>query len=199
MEFITEKFLLQTSESELLYNEYAKDMPICDYHCHLPVKSIAEDKTFDNITQIWLYGDHYKWRAMRANGIDEKFCTGNATDKEKFMAWAATVPKTLRNPLYHWTHLELKRYFGIEKLLNPQTAEEIYEKCNEMLRTSQFSVKNLIRKMNVRVICTTDDPIDDLKYHKQLKGDFEIKVLPSFRPDKAMTPENGGYIDYIEK
>ena len=185
--FLSEDFLLQTKTAKILYHEHANKMPIYDYHCHIPVSQIADDKQFDNLTQIWLYGDHYKWRAMRINGVPECFCTGNATDYEKFEKWSQTVPYTLRNPLYHWTHLELKRYFGVEKLLNPNTAKEIYDTCSKMLRTPEYSVRNLLRKSNVKVICTTDDPLDSLEYHRKMREDgFEIKVLPTWRPDKAM-------------
>lgn len=185
--FLTDDFLLRTETARVLYHQYAKDMPIIDYHCHLPPDQIAQDKQFENLTQIWLYGDHYKWRAMRANGINEKFCTGNASDWEKFEQWAATVPYTMRNPLYHWTHLELKRYFDIDLILNKDTAREIYDTCNEKLKQPEFSVKGLLHKMNVKVICTTDDPIDSLAYHKQIaEQNFGIQVLPTFRPDKVM-------------
>jgi glucuronate isomerase len=193
--FLSEDFLLHTETAKILYREFARDMPILDYHCHLPVEDIAGDRNFDNLTQIWLNGDHYKWRAMRANGIAERFITGAATDYEKFETWAATVPKTLRNPLYLWTHLELKRCFGIsDKILNPDTAGEIYETCTEMLQTEEFSTRNILRQMNVKLLCTTDDPVDDLAHHLELSRDqsFEITVLPAFRPDKAMavdTPE----------
>ena len=164
-------------------------MPIFDYHCHLPVREIADNKKFENLTQIWLKGDHYKWRAMRANGIEERRVTGNATDLEKFLAWAVTVPKTLRNPLYHWTHLELKRYFGISgKLLSPETAKEIYATCSEMLQSGDFSTRRILQRMNVKVVCTTDDPTDKLEHHLRIKEDrtFPVKVLPAFRPDKAL-------------
>ncbi|MBP9739472.1 MAG: glucuronate isomerase, partial [Chitinophagaceae bacterium] len=147
--FLDENFLLTNKTAEKLYHEYAKDMPIIDYHCHLPQQQIAEDKNFENLSQIWLYGDHYKWRAMRTNGIDERYCTGDATDYEKFQQWAATVPYTLRNPLYHWTHLELQRYFGITELLDSSSARRIYDECSEKLRSPEYSVKNLLRKMNV--------------------------------------------------
>ena len=190
--FLSEEFLLQTQTAKTLYNDFARDMPILDYHCHLPVADIAGDRNFDNLTQIWLNGDHYKWRAMRANGIAERFITGDATDYEKFLAWAATVPRTLRNPLYLWTHLELKRCFGIgDKILNPATAREIYDACSEMLQTEEFSTRNILRRMNVKLLCTTDDPVDDLAHHLQLNNDqnFEIKVLPAYRPDKAMAVE----------
>lgn len=191
--FLSDNFLLQTKSAEKLYHQYAASMPIFDYHCHLPVEEIAADKKFTNLTQIWLSGDHYKWRAMRANGIDEKYITGSATDEEKFQAWAATVPKTLRNPLFHWTHLELKRPFGIkDTLLNPDTADDIYAKCSEMLQQDEFSTRGLLQQMNVKVVCTTDDPLDSLEYHQQLRDDtdFSVKILPTFRPDKAMAVEN---------
>jgi len=185
--FLDENFLLKNKTAEKLYHEYAKDMPIIDYHCHLPQQQIAEDKNFENLTQIWLYGDHYKWRAMRSNGVDEKYCTGDASDEEKFMAWAKTVPFTLRNPLYHWTHLELQRYFDVHEVLNEHSAKRIYDECSAKLRTPEYSVRNLLKKMNVKTICTTDDPIDDLAFHQQLKNEgFEIPVLPAFRPDNAM-------------
>jgi glucuronate isomerase len=189
--FLSEDFLLQTQTARLLYHEHASKMPIIDYHCHLPPNEIAEDKQFKNLTQIWLYGDHYKWRAMRTNGIEEKYCTGDADDYAKFEKWADTVPYTMRNPLYHWTHLELRNPFGIKKLLNSSTAKEVYEECTAKLQTPEFRVKSILQKMNVRVICTTDDPTDSLEYHQQLKAaNFEIQVLPTFRPDKGMTPEN---------
>jgi glucuronate isomerase len=189
--FLSEDFLLQTKTARVLYHEYAKRMPIIDYHCHLPPNEIAEDKQFRNLTQIWLYGDHYKWRAMRTNGIPEKYCTGDADDYAKFEKWAETVPYTMRNPLYHWTHLELKNPFGIQKILNPKTAREIYDECTAKLQTPEFSVRGILRQMNVKVICTTDDPTDNLEYHKKIKADkFEIQVLPTFRPDKGMAPEN---------
>ena len=200
--FMDEDFLLETETSKKLYHDYAAQMPIYDYHCHLPPEQIAEDKTFDNLTQIWLYNDHYKWRAMRANGVDEKYCTGDASDQEKFRQWAWTVPYTIRNPLYHWTHLELKRYFGIEgKLLNSQTGEDIYQECSEKLKTPEFSVRNLMRKMKVKIACTTNDPLEDLASHKALAEDgFEIKVLPTFRPDKAINALNRkNYNDYLDR
>ena len=189
--FITDDFLLQTETAGRLYHNYAEKMPIYDYHCHLPVADIAEDKNFENLTQIWLYGDHYKWRAMRTNGIDEKYITGSTSDYEKFEKWAATVPYCLCNPLYHWTALELKRYFGIDKLLSPDTAKEIYEKSGKLLKSPEYSCRNLLRKMKVKVLCTTDDPADTLEHHIKLKeDDFEIKVLPAWRPDKGMATEN---------
>ena len=166
--FLDENFLLQTKSAETLYHEFAKSMPIIDYHNHLSPEQIANDISFENITQAWLYGDHYKWRAMRTNGINEKYCTGNASDVEKFEQWAATVPYTLRNPLYHWTHLELQRYFNIDKVLNPTTAKEIYEEATAILKTPSYTVRGLLGKMNVKTLCTTDDPIDSLEHHKKL-------------------------------
>lgn len=189
--FLDENFLLTTKTAQELYHSYAKDMPVIDYHNHLPPEQIAEDKIFDNLTQVWLYGDHYKWRAMRANGVAEDYCTGNKPDKEKFLQWARTVPYTLRNPLYHWTHLELQRYFNVHTVLNPESAEKIYDDCSALLQTPAFSVRNLLRKMNVNVVGTTDDPTDSLAHHRRIREDgFEIKVLPSFRPDKAMAVED---------
>ena len=190
-EFITEDFLLHSESARKLYHEYAEKMPIFDYHCHIPPEQIAGDIQFENLTHVWLYGDHYKWRAMRTNGVDERYCTGDASDYEKFEKWAETVPYCLCNPLYHWTHLELKRYFGIDELLNADSAKRIYDTCSGLLGTSEFSVRNLMRKMNVKVICTTDDPTDTLEHHKKIAADsFEIKVLPAWRPDKGMATEN---------
>ncbi len=204
-EFITEDFLLQTKTAKTLYHEFAEKMPIYDYHCHLPVEKIAADHRFENLTRIWLYGDHYKWRAMRTNGVAERYCTGQASDYEKFEKWAKTVPYCLRNPLYHWTHLELKSPFGItDKLLNPTTAREIYDTCSEMLRSSEFSVRNIMRKMNVKLVCTTEGPLDNLEHHKKIRDDgFEIKVHTAFRPDKGMAVEDiaslNSWIDKLEK
>jgi glucuronate isomerase len=204
--FLSDDFLLHTETARRLYHEYAEHQPIFDYHCHLPVEEIATDKKFANLTRIWLNGDHYKWRAMRANGIDEKFITGDAADDEKFRAWAATVPKTLRNPLYHWTHLELKKPFGIEGvLLNTETADAIYARCSDMLGQDRFSTCGLLRQMNVQVVCTTDDPIDSLEHHRRIAaGTFcQTRVLPAFRPDKAMAVENpdsyNRYLDQLEQ
>jgi glucuronate isomerase len=202
--FLDENFLLHTKTAQKLYHDYAKSMPIIDYHCHLPQQQIAEDKQFENLTQIWLYGDHYKWRAMRTNGADEKYCTGNASDYEKFEKWAEVVPYTLRNPLYHWTHLELQRYFDVHKVLSPSTAKEIYDECTAKLQTPEFSVRNLLRKMDVRTVCTTDDPVDTLEYHAQLQAErFEIPILPAFRPDAAMNVDNpvnfNNYVSKVEK
>ena len=199
--FLDENFLLQTDTARQLYHGFAKEMPIIDYHNHLMPEQIANDINFENLTQIWLYGDHYKWRAMRGNGVNEKYCTGAATDYEKFEQWAATVPYTLRNPLYHWTHLELQRYFDIDKILSPDTAREIYDVCSAKLKTPEYSVKNLLRKMNVKVLCTTDDPTDSLVHHQKIKADgFEIKVLPTFRPDKAMNVDDvDSFNAYVNK
>ena len=199
--FLDENFLLESATAQLLYHQYAKQMPIIDYHCHLSPQMIAEDHQFENLSQVWLAGDHYKWRAMRTNGIDESYCTGNKADEEKFAQWAATVPYTLRNPLYHWTHLELQRYFGITKTLNPETAKEIYDACSAMMRMPEFSVKNILRKMNVALVCTTDDPVDSLEYHIQLKKEgFEIPILPAFRPDQAMNVNSAAvFNNYVKK
>ena len=199
--FMDEHFLLQNKTAAYLYHEYAKSLPVIDYHCHLSPKQIAEDHQFKNITEAWLAGDHYKWRAMRANAISEKYCTGDAVDQDKFKQWAATVPYTLRNPLYHWTHLELQRYFGMNEILSPETADRIYAVCSADLQKPEFSVKNLLRKMNVALICTTDDPVDNLYYHLQLKKDgFEIPILPTFRPDLAMdVKEPLKFIAYLQK
>ncbi|MHC4647626.1 MAG: glucuronate isomerase [Planctomycetota bacterium] len=191
-EFISEDFLLQNQTARVLYHEDAAKMPIYDYHCHLPADRIASDHRFDNLTQIWLEGDHYKWRAMRANGADERYCTGDARPYEKFEKWAETAPFTIGNPLYHWTHMELKNTFGIkDKLLGPKTAKEIYEVCSEMLRTPQFSVRNILRRMNVKLVCTTEGPLDSLDAHKRIREDgFEIKVYAAFRPDKGLAVED---------
>lgn len=199
--FLDENFLLENKAAENLYHGYAASMPIIDYHNHLPPDQIANDINFENITQVWLYGDHYKWRAMRANGINEKYITGNASDEEKFLQWSATVPYTMRNPLYHWTHLELQRYFDIKDILSGKTAKKIYDECSSLLATKEYSVKNLLRKMNVKVLCTTDDPTDSLEHHKKIKDDgFEIKVLPAFRPDKAMNADDViAFNQYIDK
>lgn len=200
-QFLDEHFLLSTATSRKLYHDYAKEMPVIDYHCHLPPAQIAADTAFENITQAWLYGDHYKWRAMRTNGVHESYCTGNRSDWEKFEKWASTVPYTLRNPLYHWTHLELQRYFGINDILNASSAAAIYASCNEQLHTKEYTTRNLLRKMNVALVCTTDDPADTLEYHQQLKnGGFEIPILPAFRPDLAMNVDDPvKYNAYLRK
>ncbi|HLN55891.1 MAG TPA: glucuronate isomerase [Bacteroidales bacterium] len=187
--FINEKFLLTSATAEKLYYTYSEKQPVIDFHCHLSPAMIADDKKFENITKAWLEGDHYKWRAMRTNGIGEKYCTGDASDTEKFTKWAETVPYTIGNPLYHWTHLELARYFGITELLSPKTAGSIYEKASAMLQKSDFSVRSLLKRMKVEIVCTTDDPADSLEHHKRLKG-FEIKVLPTFRPDNVLKTED---------
>ncbi|CAM3984635.1 D-glucuronate isomerase [Pedobacter westerhofensis] len=203
-QFLDENFLLNSQTAQDLYHQFAKDMPIIDYHCHLPPDQIAEDRNFENLTQVWLYGDHYKWRAMRANGVSEDYITGNKSDWEKFEKWAETVPYTLRNPLYHWTHLELQRYFDIYDILSPATAKKIYDECTAKLQTPEYSVKNLLKKMNVLTVATTDDPCDDLAHHKKLKAEgFEVKILPAFRPDKAMNADDlialNAYIAKLEK
>ncbi len=191
MTFITENFLLHSDTACELYHEHAKNQPIFDYHCHLPPEDIASDRQFENLTEIWLEGDHYKWRAMRANGVDERYCTGEADPYEKFLAWARTVPKTLRNPLYHWSHLELKRYFGIDLLLNESTADEIWKEANEKLNRPEFSVHGILKKFRVSVICTTDDPTDTLEHHKRIaENRLPTRVYPAFRPDKALTVDN---------
>ncbi len=199
--FLDEDFLLSTKTSQKLYHNFAKGLPIIDYHCHLPPDQIADDINFKNLTQIWLYGDHYKWRAMRANGVPEEYITGNRTDYEKFEKWAETVPYTMRNPLYHWTHLELQRYFDVYDILSPSTAKKIYDECTEKLQSPEYSVRNLMLRMKVEMSGTTDDPLDDLAYHQKIKKDgFAIKVHPSFRPDKAMQADNIPALnDYIQK
>lgn len=198
--FLNENFILQTETAEYLYHEHAKKMPIIDYHCHLIPQQIAENKRFENITQPWLYGDHYKWRAMRTNGVDERFCTGDASDWEKFRKWAETVPHTLRNPLYHWTHLELKGYFGVTELLNAQSAKSIYDRTSEMLQSDDYRVHGLLKKMNVELVCTTDDPIDSLEFHAQHQGANATRMLPTWRPDKAMAIEDAVlYNSYLDK
>jgi glucuronate isomerase len=189
--FITEDFLLQTDFARTLYYNYAKDLPIIDYHCHLSPELIADNHVFSTLTEIWLKGDHYKWRAMRTLGVSEKFITGNARDDEKFDQWAYTVPFTMRNPLYHWTHLELMRYFAVHDLLKPESAAAIYQRCNERLATPGYHTHSLLRKMNVEIICTTDDPCDSLEAHKRIaESNFNITVLPTFRPDKAYAIED---------
>lgn len=186
-QFLDEHFLLNNKTAQELYHGYAKQMPIIDYHCHLSPQQIATDKQFQSITEAWLAGDHYKWRAMRTNGVEEKYCTGDVADRDKFKQWASTVPYTLRNPLFHWTHLELQRYFGITDILNEKTADKIYDQCTALLQSKDYTVKHLLRKMNVALVCTTDDPVDSLEYHAKLKKDgFEIPILPAFRPDQAM-------------
>ncbi len=197
--FLDENFLLQSKTAQQLYHEFAAGMPIIDYHNHLIPEQVANDINFENLTQAWLYGDHYKWRAMRANGVNEQFITGNAGDFEKFQQWAATVPFTLRNPLYHWTHLELQRYFDVQDILNADSAAKIYDECSAKLQTKEYSVRGLLKKMNVKLICTTDDPVDSLEYHQQLsKEDTFTKMNPAFRPDKAMNVDDtASFNDYL--
>lgn len=201
--FLDDNFLLQSKTAQELYHTYSKHLPIIDYHNHLIPEQIANNSSFENISQVWLNGDHYKWRAMRTNGVNEKYITGDASDKEKFLKWAETVPYTLRNPLYHWTHLELQRYFGITDILSPKTAEKIYDLTAEKLAQPQYSVRGLLKMMNVEVVCTTDDPIDDLRYHQQFAQENEsFRMLPAFRPDKAMNSDDiaalNKYIDQVE-
>ncbi|MBQ8634323.1 MAG: glucuronate isomerase, partial [Lachnospiraceae bacterium] len=199
--FMDEDFLLSNETAKTLYHNYAKQVPIIDYHCHINPQEIAEDRQFDTITQVWLGGDHYKWRQMRTNGIDEKYITGDASDYEKFEKWAATLQKAIGNPLYHWSHLELQRYFDYKKPLSPATAEEVWDVCNKKLADPSMTVRNIIRQSNVETICTTDDPIDSLEWHKKIAEDetFDVKVLPAWRPDKAMNLEKPEYLDYLAK
>lgn len=199
--FMGKNFLLTTETARELFHGYAENMPIIDYHCHINPKEIAEDRKFENITQVWLGGDHYKWRQMRSNGIDERYITGNASDREKFQKWAETLEKAIGNPLYHWSHLELQRYFDYHGVLNGETAETVWNLCNEKLAEDSMSVRNIIRRSNVKVICTTDDPIDDLRWHKQIAADPEVdfKVYPAWRPDRAMNIEKPDFMEYVEK
>ena len=200
-EFIDENFLLESKTARELYFNHASTMPIIDYHCHLLPREISENRKFENLTKIWLDGDHYKWRAMRANGINEKYITGDAGDYDKFARWAETVPYTLRNPLYHWTHLELKRFFGINKILNPASCQQIYEECSKLLQSDDFSTRNILKRFKVEVVCTTDDPADSLEYHRKIREDkFEVKVLPTFRPDKSMQfADRKAFNDYLDR
>jgi glucuronate isomerase len=198
--FINENFLLTNKTAIKLYNLFAKELPIIDFHNHLSPKEIADNRKFDTITKVWLEGDHYKWRAMRAAGVDEEFITGNALDEEKFMAWAKTVPLTLRNPLYHWTHLELARYFDIFELLNEKSAASIYNKCNNILNSGNNNVQDLLEKVKAEVVCTTDDPVDTLEFHKALQGNKKMRVLPSFRPDTTYAAQNAeNYNKYLAR
>ena len=198
--FMDKDFLLQTETAKYLYHNHASKMPICDYHCHLNPQEIAEDKRYKNITEIWLGGDHYKWRAMRSFGIDEEYITGNASDFEKFKAFAKAMPYLIGNPIYHWSHLELKEYFGIEETLSEKNAEEIWNRCNEIIQSEDFSARTIIEKSNVKYIGTTDDPADDLKWHIEISKDdsFDCEVGPSFRPDKAVKIGNEGFSNYIK-
>ena len=199
--FMDQDFLLGTDTARHLYHDYAEKMPIIDYHCHINPQEIYEDRTFENITRVWLGGDHYKWRLMRSNGVEERYITGDAPDREKFQKWAETLELAIGNPLYHWSHLELQRYFGYTGYLNGETAEEVWNLCNEKLQQAGMTARSIIRKSRVTVICTTDDPVDTLEWHKKLaqEGDFEVKVLPAWRPDKAMYIEKPDYTDYIGK
>lgn len=195
------EFLLSTETAQELYHNFAAKVPVLDYHCHINPQEIAEDRKFENITQVWLGGDHYKWRQMRSNGVDEYYITGSAPDREKFQKWAETLEKAIGNPLYHWSHLELQRFFGYHGVLNGETAEEVWNLCNAKLQEDGMSVRNLIRQSGVTLICTTDDPADDLRWHKLLAEDesFDVQVLPAWRPDKAMNLEKPDYLEYLEK
>ncbi|PJG84717.1 glucuronate isomerase [Conservatibacter flavescens] len=200
--FMCEDFLLSSEVARRLYHDYAKHQPIFDYHCHLSPKDIAEDRQFNDLTEIWLEGDHYKWRALRTAGVEEHFITGKASSKEKYQKWVETVPKCIGNPLYHWTHLELRRPFGIvNTLFNSESAEEIWEKCNALLAKPEFSARGILKQMNVKLVGTTDDPIDDLRYHQQIKADpsIDIEVVPTFRPDRAFKIELAGFLDYLQQ
>jgi len=199
--FMDENFLLTTETAQKLYHEYAEVMPILDYHCHLNPQEIYEDRKYENITQVWLGGDHYKWRQMRSNGVEERFVTGDASDREKFQKWAETLEMAIGNPLYHWSHLELKQYFGYEGYLNGETAEEVWNLCNEKLAQDSMTARNLIRQSNVTLVCTTDDPVDSLEWHAKIAADetFDVQVLPTWRPDKAMYLEKPDYLTYLGK
>lgn len=199
--FMDKDFLLSNETAKILYHDYAAKMPIIDYHCHINPQEIAQDRRFDTITQVWLGGDHYKWRQMRSNGIEENFVTGDATDFEKFQKWAETLQKAIGNPLYHWSHLELQRYFNYYGTLGAKTAKDVFELCNDKLKESDMSVRGLIKQSNVETICTTDDPIDSLEWHKKIAEDksFNVKVLPALRPDKAMNIEKPEFTDYLAK
>ena len=198
-QFMDKDFLLSTEAAQMLYHQFAENMPILDYHCHINPKEICENRKFENITQVWLGGDHYKWRQMRSNGVDEKYITGDGSDREKFQAWAETLPKLIGNPLYHWSHLELRRYFGYEGYLNGDTAEEVWNLCNAKLQDDSMTVRNIIKQSGVTLICTTDDPVDSLEWHKKIAEDptFDVQVLPAWRPDKAMNVEKPTYAEYI--
>ena len=196
--FLDKDFLLETETAKRLFHEYAENMPIIDYHCHLNPKEIYEDMKYNNITEVWLGGDHYKWRQMRSNGVEEKYITGDASDKDKFIKWAETLEMAIGNPLYHWSHLELKKYFGYEGYLSSETAEEVWELCNDKLKNGDLSARKLIEVSNVDVICTTDDPVDSLEWHKKIKEDnFSVRVLPTWRPDKALHIEKDSFSDYL--
>ena len=200
-QFMDKDFLLSTDMAKTLYHDFAENVPILDYHCHINPQEIAEDRKFENITQVWLGGDHYKWRQMRSNGVEEKYITGDASDREKFQKWAETMPKLIGNPLYHWSHLELKKYFGYDGYLNGDTAEEVWNLCNAKLQDDSMTVRNIIKQSNVTLICTTDDPIDTLEWHKKIAADdtFDVQVLPAWRPDKATNIEKPDFTEYIGK
>ena len=200
-QFMDKDFLLSTPTAQHLFHDYADQMPIVDYHCHINPKEIAEDRKFENITQVWLGGDHYKWRFMRSCGVDEHFITGDASDKEKFLKWAEVLGKAIGNPLFHWSHLELQKYFGYHGVLNKNTAEEVWELCNKRLAQPDMTVRNIIKQSNVTLICTTDDPVDSLEWHKKIAEDasFDVKVLPAWRPDKAMNIEKPTYLEYLDQ
>ncbi|WP_404455206.1 glucuronate isomerase [Virgibacillus necropolis] len=200
-QFLDKDFLLETETAKELFHKYAKDMPIFDYHCHLTAKEIAEDRRFSSIAEAWLGEDHYKWRLLRANGVPEEYVTGSKSDKEKFIKWAETVPQLIGNPLYHWTHLELQRCFGIDEVLTSETAEQIWQKSNKKIQQGNFSAREIIKQFDVRALCTTDDPVDSLDYHKQLKEDhsFDTKVLPTFRPDGALNIHADTFVNWIER
>lgn len=200
-QFMDEDFLLETETARILYHQYASKVPILDYHCHISSQEIAEDRKFENITQLWLGGDHYKWRQMRSNGVEERYITGDAPDREKFRKWAETLEKAIGNPLYHWSHLELQRYFGYYGVLNGETAAEVWNLCNAKLQEDGMSARNLIRQSNVTLLCTTDDPVDSLKWHDRIAADesFDVQVLPAWRPDRAMNLEKPDYLDYLKK
>ena len=199
--FMDKDFLLSSDVAKELYHEYAARMPIIDYHCHIPPQEIYEDRRFDNITQVWLGADHYKWRQMRTNGVKEKYITGDATDREKFQKWAETLEMAIGNPLYHWSHLELQRYFGYEGHLNGETAQEVWDLCNKKLQEESMSARGLIKQSHVTLLCTTDDPIDSLEWHKKIKEDetFDVQVLPAWRPDVAMKIDKDSFVGYIQK
>ncbi|RKD29419.1 glucuronate isomerase [Lacrimispora algidixylanolytica] len=200
-QFMDQDFLLSNDSAKSLFHTYAEKMPVVDYHCHINPQEIFEDRKFDTMTQVWLGGDHYKWRQMRSNGVDERYITGDATDREKFQKWAETLSKLIGNPLYHWSHLELQRYFGYTGYLNGDTAEEVWNLCNEKLHDASMSARNIIKQSNVTVICTTDDPADTLEWHQKIAADssFDTKVLPAWRPDKAMNVEKPDFSSYIAK
>ena len=199
--FMNEDFLLSTNTAKELYHNFAEKMPIIDYHCHISPREIAEDRRFENITQVWLGGDHYKWRQMRANGVEEYYITGAAPDREKFQKWAETLEMAIGNPLYHWSHLELQRYFGYSGILKGDTAQEVWEFCNSKLKEASMSARNLIKQSNVKLLCTTDDPVDDLKWHKRIKEDksFDVQVLPTWRPDRILNIERPDYPEYLKE